>query len=222
MSCMVSWTTGKQDSRWTVQHICSCRPQYRYGCEQHVIAPPDNAFTQIPVALQEQYPYTEQGLVDGQSRYGTAPPGRPFMYSNDIEVGCAQPKSLAIELNIDGLLEYQEQRRCATSEEKESLTPAQRRRKAQNRTAYVSGSPIYQMTPVLIHYGAYSQRASTNRKRQRVQELETQLSASELRANLLESNNKRLKHELLQTQNEKEFLRNITRSQPSSSALQSA
>jgi hypothetical protein len=65
------------------------------------------------------------------------------MYSNDIEVGCAQPKSPIIELNIDGPLEYQEQRRCATGEEKEkeSLTPAQRRRKAQNRTAYVSGSP---------------------------------------------------------------------------------
>jgi hypothetical protein len=63
------------------------------------------------------------------------------MYSNDIEVGCGQPKSPTTELNIDGLLEYQEQRRCATGEEKESLTPAQRRRKAQNRTAYVSGSP---------------------------------------------------------------------------------
>jgi hypothetical protein len=61
------------------------------------------------------------------------------------------------------------------------------------------------MAPVLICHGAYSQRASTNRKRQRVQELEIQLSASELRANLLESNNKRLKHELLLTQNEKEF-----------------
>jgi hypothetical protein len=65
------------------------------------------------------------------------------MYLSGIEVGCGQPKSPAIELNIDGLLEYQELRRCATGEEKEkeSLTPAQRRRKAQNRTAYVSGSP---------------------------------------------------------------------------------
>jgi hypothetical protein len=81
---------------------------------------------------------------------------------------------------------------------------------------------LCQMAPVLICHGAYSQRAFRNRKRQRVQELETQLSASELRVNFLESNNKRLKHELFLTQNEKEFLRNITRSQPSSSALQSA
>jgi hypothetical protein len=65
------------------------------------------------------------------------------MYSNDIEVDCGQPKPLAIELNVDGLLVYQELRRCATGEEKEKepLTPAQRRRKAQNRTAYVSRSP---------------------------------------------------------------------------------
>jgi hypothetical protein len=63
------------------------------------------------------------------------------MYLSGVEVGCGQPKSPAIELNIDGLLEYQEQRRSATGKEKESLTPAQRRRKAQNRTAYVSASP---------------------------------------------------------------------------------
>jgi hypothetical protein len=63
------------------------------------------------------------------------------VHSNGIEMGHGQPESPTIELNIEGLLEYQEQRRCATGEEKESLTPAQRRRKAQNRTAYVSGSP---------------------------------------------------------------------------------
>jgi hypothetical protein len=81
---------------------------------------------------------------------------------------------------------------------------------------------LCQMTPVLICHGAYSQRTFRNRKRQRVQELETQLSAAELRINFLESNNKRLKHELLLTQDDTNFLRNITRSQPSSSALQFA
>jgi hypothetical protein len=74
---------------------------------------------------------------------------------------------------------------------------------------------------MLIRHGVYSQRASTNRKLRRLQELDTQISASKLRMNFLESNNKRLKHELLLTQDENQLLRNITRSQPSSSGLQS-
>jgi hypothetical protein len=78
------------------------------------------------------------------------------------------------------------------------------------------------MTSVLIHHGAYSQRAFRNRKRQRVQELEAQFSASELRNKILESDKKRLKHELLLTQDENKILRKITRPQPSSNALRFA
>ncbi|KAG9801851.1 hypothetical protein KCU68_g22795, partial [Aureobasidium melanogenum] len=90
--------------------------------------------------------------------------------------------------NVDELLEYQRRRSSATSEEKEPLTPAQRRRKAQNRAA---------------------QRAFRDRKRQRVQELEAQLSALEVRTNSLESDNERLRHELLRTKEENEVLRSI-------------
>jgi hypothetical protein len=66
------------------------------------------------------------------------------------------------------------------------------------------------MTPVLTYHGAYSQRAFRNRKRQRLQELEAQFSASELRINFLELNNQRLKHELLLARDGNETLRRIT------------
>jgi TolA-binding protein len=80
---------------------------------------------------------------------------------------------------------------------------------------------LFLTTPVLTRHGAYSQRALRNRKRQRVQELEAQFSASELRINFLESENKRLKHELLLTQDENRNLRKVTRAQASSNALRS-
>lgn len=142
ISCMVGWTTGTQDSRRTAQRIYLCRFQHRCGYEQHTITPPDNNFTQIPGALQEQYAWTEQVFVNGQNRFVTIPPGRSSMCLNGIEIGCGQPQIPTVELNMDGLLEYQERRQCVTSKKKEPLTPAQRRRKAQNRIAYVSGSPI--------------------------------------------------------------------------------
>jgi hypothetical protein len=63
------------------------------------------------------------------------------MYTNGIEVGCGQTGSPRADFNSNGLDEYQEWRQSATSEKKELLTPAQRRRKAQNRAAYVFGSP---------------------------------------------------------------------------------
>lgn len=67
---------------------------------------------------------------------------------------------------------------------------------------------------MLTRRGGYSQRAFRDRKRQQVQELEAQLSALELRTNSLESDNERLKHELLLEREENEALRSITRPQP--------
>jgi hypothetical protein len=60
-----------------------------------------------------------------------------MIYGNGIEVDYGQAGSLPVEFNVEELLEYQRRRSSATSEEKEPLTPAQRRRKAQNRAAYV-------------------------------------------------------------------------------------
>lgn len=73
---------------------------------------------------------------------------------------------------------------------------------------------------MLTHRGARSQRAFRDRKRQRVQELEAQLSALEVRTNSLETDNERLKHELLVTREENEALRGITRPQSSSKTMQ--
>jgi hypothetical protein len=97
----------------------------------------------IPVVLQKQCPWAEQALLDDQNRYWTVPIGSPSTYTNGIEVGCGQTGSPRADFNSDSLDEYQEWRQRATSEKKELLTLAQRRRKAQNRAAYVSGSPTF-------------------------------------------------------------------------------
>ena len=65
------------------------------------------------------------------------------------------------------------------------------------------------ITPLLTRRGGSRQRAFRDRKRQRVQELEAQLSALEVRSNCLASENEMLQHELLRTQEENEVLRGI-------------
>jgi riboflavin biosynthesis pyrimidine reductase len=74
---------------------------------------------------------------------------------------------------------------------------------------------------LLTRRGGQSQRAFRDRKRQRVQELEAQLSALEVRTNSLESDNERLQHELVLTREENEALRSITRPQPPRNTVQS-
>jgi hypothetical protein len=96
---------------------------------------------QIPVVLQEQYPWTGQVFEDGQNRFVTTPPGQFSMHFNGTDMDHGQRGLATVELNMDGLLEHQEQRQRAADEGKDPLTPAQRRRKVQNRTAYVSLSP---------------------------------------------------------------------------------
>ncbi|KAG2160347.1 hypothetical protein JADG_000086 [Aureobasidium aubasidani] len=175
-------------------------PQYHYGYEQHSLASPiGNTFTQAPVVSPINTTSTEPIAVDGRNGFVTMPPGQPLTYRSGVEGDYGQPTSPTVEFNVDELLEYQRRRSSATSEEKEPLTPAQRRRKAQNRAA---------------------QRAFRDRKRQRVQDLEAQLSALEVRTNSLESDNERLKHELLLTRDENEVLRSITQPQHPSNTLQ--
>jgi hypothetical protein len=84
---MVGWTTGTQDTRPLAQRTYSCRLQYCYGYEPHTIAPPDNTLTQIPVTIQEQYPWTEQVSVDGQNGFATTPPGQSSMYLGGTGMG---------------------------------------------------------------------------------------------------------------------------------------
>ncbi|KAL2034349.1 hypothetical protein VTO58DRAFT_105063 [Aureobasidium pullulans] len=181
-------------------HMWTAVPQYHYGYEQHSLASPiGNTFTQAPVVSPINTTSTEPIAVDGRNGFVTMPPGQPLTYRSGVEGDYGQPTSPTVEFNVDELLEYQRRRSSATSEEKEPLTPAQRRRKAQNRAA---------------------QRAFRDRKRQRVQDLEAQLSALEVRTNSLESDNERLKHELLLTRDENEVLRSITQPQHPSNTLQ--
>ncbi|KAG9996729.1 hypothetical protein KCU78_g17305, partial [Aureobasidium melanogenum] len=169
--------------------VWSAVPQYSYGYEQHPLAAPvGDAFNQAPIMTSGHTTPAEPIVVDGHNGYASVPPGHPAIYRNGVEVDYGQHMPPTVEFNVDELLEYQRRRSSATSEEKEPLTPAQRRRKAQNRAA---------------------QRAFRDRKRQRVQELEAQLSALEVRTNSLESDNEKLRHELLRAKEENDVLRSI-------------
>jgi AP-1-like factor len=103
-------------------------------------------------------------------------------------------------------------RNRSSSEEKESLTPAQSRRKAQNRAAYALPihTPIRRLTP-------RSQRAFRERKERHVKELETKLSALESSTHSLQSDNERLKAALLRARTENEILRATSGQSPSTS-----
>ncbi|KAI4615484.1 uncharacterized protein J4E87_009162 [Alternaria ethzedia] len=95
----------------------------------------------------------------------------------------------------------QPQQARSSSEEKDSLTPAQSRRKAQNRAA---------------------QRAFRERKERHVKELETKLSALESSTHSLQSDNDRLKAALDRARTENDILRATTRRSPSASRPLSA
>jgi hypothetical protein len=113
--------------------------QYPYGYEQHTLAPPvGGIFAHAPPIMTPNHTAAEPVVVGGHNGYATVPPGQPLLYRNGVELDYSQPTSPTVEFNVDELLEYQRRRSSATSEEKEPLTPAQRRRKAQNRAAYVS------------------------------------------------------------------------------------
>lgn len=73
---------------------------------------------------------------------------------------------------------------------------------------------------MLTHRGGYRQRAFRDRKRQRVQELEAQLSALEVRSDSLASDNERLQHELLRAREENKALRGIAQPQSPRKTMQ--
>ncbi|KAI5208472.1 hypothetical protein E4T39_01236 [Aureobasidium subglaciale] len=190
------------------QPVWSAAPQYHYGYEQHTLAPPvAYTFVQAP-AMSPNHTSPTEPVVGGHNGYTTVPPEQHLLYRDGVEVDYGQPTSPMVEFNVDELLEYQRRRSSATSEEKELLTPAQRRRKAQNRAALPT---LLEMVRMLTRRGGHSQRAFRDRKRQRVQDLEVQLTALEMRTSSLESDNEKLKHELLRTRQENELLRTITR-----------
>jgi len=102
--------------------------------------------------------------------------------------------SLDSGLGVD--MDERQSRTRSSSEEKESgLTPAQSRRKAQNRAA---------------------QRAFRERKERHVKDLEAKLSALESSTHSLQSDNERLKLALQRARTENEILRATSTTHPSS------
>ncbi|KAI9669548.1 MAG: hypothetical protein M1817_004667 [Caeruleum heppii] len=98
-------------------------------------------------------------------------------------------------------LEEQDQQQRSSSDEKEALTPAQSRRKAQNRAA---------------------QRAFRERKERHVKTLETKLSSLEAHSSTLVTDNDRLKRELAKVATENEILRATTQSAAQSQQVQAS
>jgi hypothetical protein len=75
-------------------------------------------------------------------------------------------------------------------------------------------------SPLLTRRGGYRQRTFRDRERQRVQGLEAQLSALEIHAKSLASDNERLHHELLRAREENEALRGIAQPQSPRKTMQ--
>ncbi|KAK4972592.1 hypothetical protein LTR66_011275 [Elasticomyces elasticus] len=108
------------------------------------------------------------------------------------------PLNGLLDNNTSVELDNELRERRSSSEEKDNPTPAQSRRKAQNRAA---------------------QRAFRERKERRVRELEAKLSHLSSTTTSLESDNKRLKRLLQRAQTENEVLRASSASSPTNSAL---
>ncbi|KAH8726848.1 hypothetical protein GQ44DRAFT_612575 [Phaeosphaeriaceae sp. PMI808] len=102
----------------------------------------------------------------------------------------------SVDSGIGGEVDDGQAMTRSSSEEKESLTPAQSRRKAQNRAA---------------------QRAFRERKERHVKDLETKLSALESSTHSLQSDNERLKLALQRARTENEILRATSGQSPASS-----
>jgi hypothetical protein len=113
--------------------------QYLYGYERHAPAPPGGGtLAQAPSHMTTDHTtLTRPVVLNDRNRYATVRPGQSQMYRNDVEIDYVQSAPPTVEFNVDELLEYRIRQSIATSDEKEPLTPAQRRRKAQNRAAYV-------------------------------------------------------------------------------------
>lgn len=123
--------------------------QYPYGYEQHTLARSvGSTLAQAPTMTSDHTTPAEPVVVDGHNGYATVPPEQPLMYRNAVEIDYGQSTSPTVEFNVDEILGYQRQHSSATSEVREPLTPAQRRRKTQNRAAYVSRLSNFAKDPV--------------------------------------------------------------------------
>jgi hypothetical protein len=122
------------------RQIYSCRLQHYYGHEQQTSAlPVVDTSAQAPIISPDKPVATGLTVMSGRRGSITISPGESFMFRDRIDADHGQPTLPRVEFNIDALLEYERQRSSVTYRENDPLTPAQRRRKAQNRAAYVAG-----------------------------------------------------------------------------------
>ncbi|KAL6410414.1 hypothetical protein AUP68_06836 [Ilyonectria robusta] len=96
-----------------------------------------------------------------------------------------------------------------TSEEDDAMTPAQSRRKAQNRAACPSTATVSQpgRSERKLTYSTHSQRAFRERKEKHVKDLEAKLAGLEAAQQQASVENERLKRDLQKMSTENEILR---------------
>lgn len=134
-------------------------------------------------AFQQSFHYNPTTFLAQPHNISPESPPRPLR--NDSIISIPDLSSTGILPPVTDLTP-DEQRARSSSEEKESLTPAQSRRKAQNRAA---------------------QRAFRERKERHVKDLEAKLTSLEQQSAVLSGENERLRRELARVATENEILR---------------
>ncbi|SLM34631.1 bzip transcription factor, partial [Lasallia pustulata] len=147
---------------------------------------PNNSYQ----AYNTTFHYNPHPLVPQTQRQSPPPPQNPPSLGHSFDSD--NPNRVANDYDNP----EQSQPR-SSSEEKESLTPAQSRRKAQNRAA---------------------QRAFRERKERHVKDLETKLNSLEAHSSTLLTDNERLKRELARLSTQNEILRATTTTTTTSSS----
>ncbi|KAE9965672.1 hypothetical protein BLS_007451 [Venturia inaequalis] len=145
----------------------------------------------INATMFAQNPFDTYRFSSGlpQDDLTSAGDGMPIIGSLDSGLGNDGMGNDGLDFFNQGENSYQHDRR-SSSEEKDNLTPAQSRRKAQNRAA---------------------QRAFRERKERHVKDLEAKLNVLESSASSLASDNQRLKLALQRATTENEILRASSR-----------
>ncbi|KAF2104887.1 hypothetical protein NA57DRAFT_51681 [Rhizodiscina lignyota] len=149
-------------------------------------------FSSIPAQAQNHTPHTQTSpLITTSAGTTGAPDASPTSLGPSVmpPVGSVDSGLGMDSLGGMGTDPDNQGRTRSSSEEKETLTPAQSRRKAQNRAA---------------------QRAFRERKERHVRDLEAKLSALESSATSLATDNERLKLALQRATTENEILRATT------------
>ncbi|KAH7381616.1 hypothetical protein BKA66DRAFT_120315 [Pyrenochaeta sp. MPI-SDFR-AT-0127] len=171
-------------------------PQQPY---HHYMGMPSNSFPHTgvdPDAIRSVEPLDPTLYPTSYDAFAYHGLPTPQQGSPDAAVAHTPMPVGSIDSGLGGELDDGPGRARSSSEEKESLTPAQSRRKAQNRAA---------------------QRAFRERKERHVRDLETKLSALESSTHSLQSDNERLKLALQRARTENEILRATSGQSPTSS-----